>query len=355
MYKEENAMKQLETERLILRKFKPDDFDAVHSYASCLDNLTYMFWGPNNEEQTKTFILDAIKEAEEEKQNKDYQYAVILKETDELIGGCDIFVKNDEATMGWCLHLNYWKQGYGTELANALLRFGFDDLQLRRIAAHCDSENIGSYRVMEKIGMRREGLFLDTRPPHKLSNRQYSDELIYAMLKDEWETQKDIAYYTSLSVEFNDFIELPDLSDDTIRLVCIAKSPAIPEKKYVPSYSFAICIGSEKIGDINFRIGYSGFGPDLSSLYYGGQVGYNIDENYRGNGYAGRACRLLLPVAKAHKMDKLLITNNITNSASKRVCEKLGLKFIRTVRLPEWYDLYKEGQRFMNVYEWNIT
>ena len=178
-------MKTLETKRLILRKFTEDDFAAVHSYASCAENLTYMFWGPNSEEQTRSFISGAIKEAEDEKQDKDYQYAVTLK-TGELIGGCDIFAKGNEATLGWCLHRDYWKRGYGTELARALLKFGFDDLRLHRIVAHCDAENIGSYRVMEKIGMRREGLFFDTRPPHKLSDREYSDELIYAILKDEW-------------------------------------------------------------------------------------------------------------------------------------------------------------------------
>ena len=139
-----------------------------------------------------------------------------------------------------------------------------------------------------------------------------------------------------------------------IHLVCLAKNPAIPEKKYVPAYDFAICKGSEKIGEINLRIGYGGFGPDESSLYYGGQIGYGIDEQHRGNGYAVRACRLLLPVAKAHGMTKLLITNNITNTASRRVCEKLGLRFVRTVRLPEWTDLYRDGQRFQNIFEWSV-
>ena len=108
------------------------------------------------------------------------------------------------------------------------------------------------------------------------------------------------------------------------------------------------------MGEINLRIGCSGFGPDLSSLYYGGQIGYSVDESYRGNGYAGRACRLFLPVAKAHGMAKLLITNNIANTASRRVCEKLGPLFVRAARLPEWYEPYKEGQRFMSIYEWSV-
>ena len=347
-------MKTLETERLILRKFKTDDFAAVHSYASCLENIVYVPWGPNSKEQTRAFIDMAISKAEETPITN-FQYAIILKVDNRLIGGCGITIlRSGEAEVGWTLHRDFWKQGYGSELGKALLNFGFGELSLHRIIAVCDAENYGSYRLMEKIGMRREGVFLDSRPANKLSEKKYGDELWYAILKDEWDAQREIAHYKTLPVVFDDFIELTELSDGVIHLVCTAKKPAIPEKKYVPAYDFFVCRGSEKVGEINLRIGYSGFGPDESSLYYGGQIGYGIDEKYRGNGYAVRACRLLASVAKAHGMTKLLITNNHTNTASQRVCEKLGTRFVRVARLPEWHDLYKEGQRFLNIYEWSV-
>jgi len=164
----------------------------------------------------------------------------------------------------------------------------------------------------------------------------------------EAEVEKEIAYYNALPCEFNGFIEVPALSDGEIFLVCTGKTPANPEKKWVPGYIFAICKGGEKIGELSLRIGYT------NGLYYGGQIGYGINEAHRGNSYAARACKLIIPIAKAHGMVKLLITNNHTNAASKRVCEKLGAKLIRLVRLPEWSDLYKEGQRYENIYEWSI-
>jgi RimJ/RimL family protein N-acetyltransferase len=331
-------MKILQTKRLILRPFAESDFTAVHSYADRVENLTYMTWGPNSEDETRAYIKRVM--------HLDFYFAVTLRESGQLIGACEIHP--DCGVLGWILHRDYWNQGYGTETAGELLRFGFDDLGLHRIMAHCDAENTGSYKIMEKIGMRREGCFHDTRPANKLSDRKYGDEYQYAILRDEWETKKEIAYYNSLPVTFNGFISVPELTDGVIRLFCYKKYPANPEKKHVPAYHFAICKDGEQIGEINLRIGYT------DGLYYGGQIGYGIDEPYRGSGYAGDACRLLIPVAKAHDMKILLITNNQGNRASKRVCEKLGARFIRTARLPEWTELYQEGNRWENIFEWSI-
>ncbi len=341
-------MKTLYTERLILRKFAKDDLDAVQEYAGNPENVIFMLWGPNSEELTRAFIETAISAAEKTPCTY-YQFAIILKSSNALIGACHISLTADAGELGWILHRDYWKQGLGTEMGEELLRFAFEELGLRRVLGHCDADNTGSFRLMEKIGMRREGLFIEARPAHKQSSRRYSDELSYAILKDDWDARKEIAYYNALPFYFNGFIELPDLADGEIRLVCVNKVDADPEKNWVPVYKFAICIGSERIGGIDLRIGYT------ESLYYGGQIGYNVNEPRRGNGYAGRACRLLAPVAKAHGMTKLLITNNYTNTASRRVCEKLGARFVRLVRIPEWHDLYKAGQRYENIFEWDVV
>jgi len=336
-----------ETTHLALRPYKEEDFTAVHSYAKSAENTTYMLFGPNTEEETRNFIAQAIAATSQTPIQK-HMLAVTLKETGTLIGGCLLSVKGDNGDLSWILHQDHWNQGYGTQLAKHLIAFGFESLNLRRITATACSENHGSYRIMEKAGMRREGMYQDYRPARKGYHKEYYDEYQYAILKSDWDTQKEIAHYNALPCHFTNFIDVPTLTDGNIYLVCKEKYPANPEKKYVPSYNFAICKKGEIIGYIGLRIGYT------DGLYYGGQIGYGVDEAHRGQGYAVTACRLIIPVAKAHGMETLLITNNYTNTPSMRVCEKLGAKLIRKARLPEWADLYKEGQRFSNIYEWSI-
>jgi predicted acetyltransferase/SAM-dependent methyltransferase len=160
--------------------------------------------------------------------------------------------------------------------------------------------------------------------------------------------EQEIADYNALPVVFEGFIEPEHLTDGEIALVATVKTPAVPERARVPAYRFSIRKDGAHIGNVSLRIGYT------DELYYGGQIGYDVDEAHRGRGYAVRACRLLGRVLRAHGMEKALITNDVDNHASRRVCEKLGARFLRTAELPEDHPLYREGQRYVNVYEWVV-
>ena len=353
---EEIVMKTLETKRLIIREYHKSDLPEYHELLSNKQNMYFLDEITTNSlDESRESLQNAI---EVNYSNRARRFCITLKERDseKVIGGVGYEIATTTPLgkiadpMGWFIMPEFQNNGYVTEAARCVLEFAFSQDGCIRVVTGCYADNLPTQKVMDKVGFRKEG----ERFEAQFHDGKMKDRLEYAINKGEWETKKEIAYYKTLPFVFDDFIDLPELSDGVIHLVCTSKNPAIPEKKYVPVYDFAICKGSEKIGKINLRIGYGGFGPDESSLYYGGQIGYDIDKQHRGNGYAVRACRLLLPVAKAHGMVKLLITNNITNTASRRVCEKLGSRFVRTARLPEWTDLYKEGQRFSNIFEWSV-
>lgn len=127
-----------------------------------------------------------------------------------------------------------------------------------------------------------------------------------------------------------EFLDTDFLKSDEIFLKCTHKSPGDPTKNWVPAYHFDICkVDGQKVGSCNFRIGYT------PGLYYAGHIGYAVDEAYRGNHYAAKACQLLFHLAKMHKMDYLYITCNPDNIASKKICESLGGRLLEVAELPE--------------------
>lgn len=99
-------------------------------------------------------------------------------------------------------------------------------------------------------------------------------------------------------------------------------------------------MGGQRVGGINIRIGYT---PDI--VTYFGNIGYAVDEEHRGHHYAERACRLILPLVRAHGMDVVWIMCNPENIASRRTCERLGAELVEIVPIPTDNPLYEMGDR----------
>lgn len=170
----------LDTPHLTLRPATTEDFDAVHAYAGDPSNTYYMAWGTNDERATREYLRECEK-AWAREDVRDHEFVMVEKATGKVVGGCGLYL--DNANLGWILHRDYWNRGYTTEAARAMIEYAFEKLGVHRLTATCDAENIGSWRVMEKCGMRREACFRQAQRCHGA----WHDRYVYAILKEEWE------------------------------------------------------------------------------------------------------------------------------------------------------------------------
>jgi RimJ/RimL family protein N-acetyltransferase len=166
------------TERLSIRQFLPTDWPAVYSYSADPLVMAYMPEGRLTEAQTQEFV-------NMQSSDQAHAFAVTLTDTHLLIGQIIFhpWFAPQTYEIGWVFHPAYHNHGHATAAALAVLAYGFDTLGLHRVIATCQPENIPSYRVMEKLGMRREGWF---RQCIARSDGSWWDELFYAILADEW-------------------------------------------------------------------------------------------------------------------------------------------------------------------------
>ncbi len=180
-------MHELETDRLILRPLTSADYSAISNIASDEDIVKYMVWGDYNEEETIRYLEKCEADWKTAPQ-MNYEFGIVLKETGALIGACWLHLENNRrcGELGWVLHRDWWRQGLMTQAAGALFRFCFEDLRLHRVYAHARVENHGSYKLMEKYGMRREGLFKQCDPIRFVEPEAWADVYLYAVLDTEY-------------------------------------------------------------------------------------------------------------------------------------------------------------------------
>ena len=146
------------------------------------------------------------------------------------------------------------------------------------------------------------------------------------------------------------FLPVDDLRNSEICLRLDRTCEAQPEKAWVPAYYFSVCLpDGTAVGRCDLRIGHN------ERLYIGGNIGYGIDEAFRGHRYAAKACELLFHLARKHGMEYVIITCDPSNKASSRTCELAGGRYLETAPVPEWHNMYDEGKRQVMVYRFDLT
>lgn len=176
----------LATERLLIRRARAEDADAVWAYRHLEPVARYMTALPGERDDFRTFF------AEPDRLSR----TLIVQVADAVVG--DLMVrlqdawaqaevaeraKGTQAELGWAFDPAHQGRGYATEAARELLRLCFDDLGLHRVEALCFAANDASWRLMERLGMRRE---IHTIGESLHRSGEWMDGLGYAMLAEEW-------------------------------------------------------------------------------------------------------------------------------------------------------------------------
>ena len=149
----------LQTKRLILRKMAITDAADIFAYASDPQVTTHTAWAThqsieNTYEYLNNFVFELYRSG------KGMDWGIVEKESGKLIGTCGLYITphHRRGTLGYTLAKAYWGQGLMTEAATVAIAFGFHVMQLQRIQAICDVDNVASARVLEKAGMQFEGI-----------------------------------------------------------------------------------------------------------------------------------------------------------------------------------------------------
>lgn len=179
----------IETERLRLRPFNRGDVDAVVAYREREDVARYLSDGPMSRESVSEIVGLRVGQFNLTAEGDKVFLAVDLREPQAMVGEVSLIWRDAasrQGEIGYILNPAHHGRGYATEAAGALLDLGFDGLGLHRIYARCAAANTASWRVMERLGMRREAHFRE----HVFAKGAWGDELVYAIVEDDWRARR---------------------------------------------------------------------------------------------------------------------------------------------------------------------
>ncbi|HEA28986.1 MAG TPA: N-acetyltransferase [Leeuwenhoekiella sp.] len=171
----------LSTSRLTLQRIAESDLKNIHELHSLPETDQYNTLGiPKNIDETKTIVESWVAGNSDNKQTH-FTFKVELNSSRQFIGLIAINLgkpKFKNAEIWYKFHSDFWGKGYATEAVNKILDFGFNELHLHRIGAGCAVNNLGSIKVLEKVGMTREGQKRQVLP----LKGGWSDNFEYAIL-----------------------------------------------------------------------------------------------------------------------------------------------------------------------------
>ena len=174
---------ELETDRLVLKELTQSNTQDLLEIFSDPEVMKYYNMKPaQSVDEIKGLITDTKKSYED---CQAIRWGIHLKENDKLVGTCGFQNFEEESKkfeIGYELSRSYWGQGIMKEAIERTLMFGFEQVEVNRVEALVESENISSQKLLEKINFTKEGLFRD----YKFNKGQFRDMVMYALLKHEF-------------------------------------------------------------------------------------------------------------------------------------------------------------------------
>jgi RimJ/RimL family protein N-acetyltransferase len=174
-----------ETDRLLLRPFAEGDLDALYAIHSDDRVARYLYNEARTRDETSILLERKIAGAAIGAEGEWLSAAVVLRESGELVGDVSLQWVSEihrQGELGFVFHPAHHGRGYATEASRPLLAFAFETLGLHRVVGRLEPRNIGSARVLEKLGMRREAHLIE----NEWVKGEWQSELVYALLAREW-------------------------------------------------------------------------------------------------------------------------------------------------------------------------
>ncbi|GAA2799079.1 GNAT family N-acetyltransferase [Kribbella solani] len=175
----------IETDRLTLRRYVEDDYDDLLKLQSNPDVTRFLLYDVRTPEQVKQALTGRLADVPMDTDGQALTAAVIRRDTGQHVGEVTLFVNNAEqrtGELGYVFHPESHGHGYAAEAAVELLRLGFEELGMHRIIARLDYRNTGSVKLLQRLGLREEAHFVR----NEYLKGEWTDELVFAMLADEW-------------------------------------------------------------------------------------------------------------------------------------------------------------------------
>jgi RimJ/RimL family protein N-acetyltransferase len=175
----------IETERLLLRPYADGDFDAHLAIHSRADVNRWLYSEPRGPDEVRDVLRRKVGETGLRDEGDTLSVACVRKDTGAVIGGCILhWVSREHRTgeIGFIFHPDHHGHGFAAEAARPLIDFGFAVVGLHRVIGRLEARNTASARVLEKLGMRKEGLLVE----NEWVKGEWQSELRYAVLDREW-------------------------------------------------------------------------------------------------------------------------------------------------------------------------